>query len=610
MSIPLYTWVLSDIGTLDEVACRVPVTGLTHDGFSLALWVYTSRMDGRQVIARLGQPDENGWSIVLENGHLSAEYGAAEAVQARTDGLEIRPERWQFAALTFDGALLQLWTQNGVSGTSIRQPDGAPPTVLILGGYTDAAGGHFDHTFGRGGTGLVSLVGLYASSLDTEMLDGLALRSTSAAPAIIITPETPDTAPADMQFCAEDTGAAAYIWDFGDGTRAIGRCVTHHYAYSGTYTVQLTALSSGHEQARTTLSVTLGGDVKPLQPVPVFVNGEDGHACYRIPAIVRTVGGDLLAFAEGRRDSCSDSTEVIRVVCKRSADGGRTWGPLQIVAQHKHASGEYALMNPSPVVDHVRGSGRIILLYNASRSNEWELARGEGRSHVYMTVSDDNGTTWAAPRDISDAIRGGEDWSIQRPTLGHALQTADGRIIHASTVMIGTRSVFDSQNALFWSDDLGETWQAGDLCATVGLNEVSAAALDDGGILLNSRSYIDRQPTGYRALTTAHIDPDGRVSYGETRYARDLIDPAVQGSVLRMADGRLAFTNPAHPKARLRLTLRISADEGQTWPQSLLIDAGPSAYSDLVELPDGLGVLYERGNHGGVAFVAIPAARL
>lgn len=57
-----------------------------------------------------------------------------------------------------------------------------------------------------------------------------------------------------------------------------------------------------------------------------YVSGRDGYAAYRIPAVVRTPRGTLLAFAEGRRDGPGDTGDIDLVV-RRSADGGRTWGP-------------------------------------------------------------------------------------------------------------------------------------------------------------------------------------------------------------------------------------------------------------------------------------------
>jgi sialidase-1 len=46
------------------------------------------------------------------------------------------------------------------------------------------------------------------------------------------------------------------------------------------------------------------------------------------------------------------------------------------------------------------------------------------------------------------------------------------------------------------------------------------------------------------------------------------------------------------------MTIRLSEDDGQTWPHERLLQAGPSAYSSLAALPSGrIGVLYEKGGY-------------
>src|SRR5918997_3321381 len=66
------------------------------------------------------------------------------------------------------------------------------------------------------------------------------------------------------------------------------------------------------------------------QQVLFKASQDPGYACFRIPAIVRTTAGTLLAFAEGRVLNCGDAADI-DIVLKRSTDGGRTWGPLQVV---------------------------------------------------------------------------------------------------------------------------------------------------------------------------------------------------------------------------------------------------------------------------------------
>lgn len=44
------------------------------------------------------------------------------------------------------------------------------------------------------------------------------------------------------------------------------------------------------------------------------------------------------------------------------------------------------------------------------------------------------------------------------------------------------------------------------------------------------------------------------------------------------------------------MSVKLSYDEGKTWPMEKLIHPGPSSYSSLVRLPDGdVGLVYEGG---------------
>src|SRR5688500_15369397 len=78
--------------------------------------------------------------------------------------------------------------------------------------------------------------------------------------------------------------------------------------------------------------------------VDVFINGHEGYSSFRIPALITTKRGTLLAFAEGRA-SLRDHAEN-DIVLKRSTDDGKTWGPLQLV----HEDGTNALGNPTAVM--------------------------------------------------------------------------------------------------------------------------------------------------------------------------------------------------------------------------------------------------------------------
>src|ERR1700704_5928079 len=107
-----------------------------------------------------------------------------------------------------------------------------------------------------------------------------------------------------------------------------------------------------------------------ISKVTVFKAGQDGYHTYRIPVIVLAKNGDLLAFAEGRKNSAGDHGNI-DIVLKRSRDEGKTWGPLQLVQdEDADPRAKVWIGNPTPIVDLAdpKHPGRIWLVF--TRSNE------------------------------------------------------------------------------------------------------------------------------------------------------------------------------------------------------------------------------------------------
>ena len=110
---------------------------------------------------------------------------------------------------------------------------------------------------------------------------------------------------------------------------------------------------------------------------------------------------------------------------------------------------------------------------------------------------------------------------------------------------------------------------------------------------------------------------DGGEKWDTVFFNNDLIDPVCQGSIIGIGEKRgktvLAFSNPADALKRDNLMVKISYDEGITWPKSMLVDKSSpgykgdwSAYSDLVLLnKNSIGILYERNNYSEIIFKSI-----
>lgn len=334
-----------------------------------------------------------------------------------------------------------------------------------------------------------------------------------------------------------------------------------------------------------------------MNGVTVFRKGTDGYHTFRIPAIVRTASGTLLAFAEARRDGAGDSGEI-DLVLRRSTDGGATWGELELVSTDP----PHTIGNPAPVVDPRTGDVVLVTVRTAGWAAEHLLLAGEvgpadGR-RVRVQRSADDGRSWTAPVDITDDVKR-PDWRWYATGPGHATGLRQGRF--AGRLVVPANHSASSGpyggHALL-SDDGGVTWrigaeQPGD--ERMQANETTAAELPDGRVYFSTRNQA-AQSTGTRAWA---VSADGGETFDLPYTPIDgLSVPVVEGSVLANGVG-LLFSAPSDPAGRRRLAVRSSADGGATWDELAVASEDPAAYSDLVDLGDGtVGVLYETGVDG------------
>ncbi len=329
-----------------------------------------------------------------------------------------------------------------------------------------------------------------------------------------------------------------------------------------------------------------------LWQTDLFTAGLGGYHTYRIPALAVTTQGTLLAFCEGRKNGRGDAGHI-DLLLRRSFDHGRTWDAPQVVTSDPpHTTG-----NPAPVID--RTTGRIILLYcwNRGDGNETAICAGQAPRTVWITHSDDDGTSWAAPREITDAVKD-PTWTWYATGPCHGIQLAGGRLLIPCDHIVGER--FDRKtdphrSHVIFSDDHGATWQIGGILPD-GSNECAAVETTGGAIYLNCR---DQSRSGRRIYGFSH---DGGMTFPETGRDATLIEPTCQGSMARFTvtgqkDGDyVLFANPASDK-RERLTVRLSSDQCRTWSAGWVLQPGPAAYSDLCVTANGqIACLYECGD--------------
>lgn len=343
----------------------------------------------------------------------------------------------------------------------------------------------------------------------------------------------------------------------------------------------------------------------------VFVPQADGFASIRIPSVVVTEKGTVLAFAEGRAADADQAKN--KIVLKRSSDGGKTWSPIAVIA----VDGDRALNNPCAVVQ--RPSGQVLLMFQSYPAGVGERSGQIQPGHTgdrivrnLIITSDDDGVNWSPPRDVTretkrekvvTTIAGGPGIGIQLQHGPHA-----GRIlIPFNEGPFGVWNIY----AVF-SDDQGQTWQMGNVApgglietgpgkTTSTVNEAQFVELSNGSIRFNVRRWAGKP------VRKTSVSTDGGVTWSPVEDAPELQDPSCMASVFRVpssTDGksRILFSGPQSIK-RENGTVFVSDDDGRTWPVKRVLCPGSFAYSCLTALPDGtVGCLYEVDNTHRIVF--------
>ena len=324
----------------------------------------------------------------------------------------------------------------------------------------------------------------------------------------------------------------------------------------------------------------------------IFTSGQGGYNTYRIPAIVRTNAGTLLAFCEGRKTSSADSGDI-DIVLRRSTDNGQTWGALTLV-QEEGDTASITIGNPAPVVDESTGHIHLLFCRNNSR--------------VFHTMSTDNGLTWSVRDEITAAVKPGTwSWYATGPVHGIQLKRGAqaGRLVVPCDHTLTTGGTFGVQSV--YSDDHGATWQLGAVAgvtATVSPNENTCVEMVTPAAGGGSRLHFNtRDHTGSITRATTGSN-DGGTSYAPADFtdAPQFTCPTVQGALLRFRAtdqgdpaNRILFSCP-NGSSRNRISVWSSNDEALTWSAPKAVHEGPSAYSDMAVTGDGkVALLYEKG---------------
>lgn len=350
------------------------------------------------------------------------------------------------------------------------------------------------------------------------------------------------------------------------------------------------------------LRVKVGGKViepADLQPVSqrvgyaVRLPGDDDSKSYRIPGLVRTKRGTLLAVYDIRYRHAGDLPADIDVGVSRSTDGGQSWEKMReaIDMGNDPKHGFDGVGDPAILMDEK--SGRIWIVALWSHGNRGWNGSGPGMKpeetgQLVLVHSDDDGKTWSKPRNITEQVKQ-PDMRLFFNGPGAGITMKDGTLVFAAQYRAANGTPWSTT---IFSKDRGETWQAGGGVKS-DTTEAQVAELSDGSLMINCRDNRG----GARTIAVSH---DFGVTWSlHPTDRKALREPVCMASILRW-DSRLWFSNPNNTKSREAMTVKWSDDDGVTWPEenALLYDARKCfGYSCLAPVDDGnLGVLYEGEN--------------
>lgn len=382
---------------------------------------------------------------------------------------------------------------------------------------------------------------------------------------------------------------------------------------------------------------------KPLRVgVAVRQGGQDGCTKSRIPGLATSNQGTLLAIFDTRYDIDRDLQGNIDIALRRSTDKGLTWRPVQIVLDMGEWGGLPQKYNgvddPCILVDKNTGDIYVAGLWmhglrdgetgkwmegldenSANWEHQWtgkSTQPGTGLKETcqfMIAKSTDDGLSWSFPDDITPKTKRPE-WWLLGAAPGQGITLADGTLVFPSE---GRDEKGVSFSNITYSKDHGKTWVAGNP-AYRDVMECSVVQLADGSLMLNMRdewnyrNKADRDVHGRRVFTTADL---GESWKEHPTSRRALVEPTCMASLHRheyMEGGKkksvLLFSNPNNYKARDNMTLKVSFDDGMTWPEEhwILFDQyGSAGYSCITSIDENsIGILYE-SSQADIAFIKI-----
>jgi sialidase-1 len=337
--------------------------------------------------------------------------------------------------------------------------------------------------------------------------------------------------------------------------------------------------------------------------------GDDGVNTYRIPGIVTTDKGTLIAVYDVRYTTSRDLPGNIDVGANRSTDGGKTWEKMKIIMDMGAPHENNGVGDPCILFDPVTKKIWVAALW--SKGNRSIAGSGPGLTpdetgQFVVSSSSDDGLTWSEPFSITPQVKDPK-WKIFFQGPGNGTVMKDGTLVFPA-------QYWDENGVphgtIVYSADHGTSWKSGK-SAKSNTTESQVVETTPGTLMLNMRDNRG----SFRSVATT-TDFGKNWTEHATSY-NALQDPVCMGSLIKepvevkgVKKEVLFFSNPNTSSGRNNITIKASLDLGETWDpiNQLLVDERECyGYSSLTKIDDQtIGILYEGTKD--LYFVRIPIA--
>lgn len=355
---------------------------------------------------------------------------------------------------------------------------------------------------------------------------------------------------------------------------------------------------------------------------------QDGVNTSRIPGLATAKDGTLLVLYDARWESSRDLQGDIDIAMNRSKDGGQSWLPMQIVLNMKEWGGlpeKYngvsdgsVLVNEKNgdifvaglwmhgVLDRITGKWIEGMTKDSTRWMHQWVGRGsqpglgvKETSQFMIVKSVDNGKTWSKPVNITSATKHPE-WWLYAPAPGHGITMNDGTLVFPTQGRDKNGKTFSN---ITYSKDGGKTWTASNP-AYDDVTECMVVQLSDGSLMLNmrdNRNGGNKETNGRRVCVTHDL---GQTWKEHSTSHKVLTEPTCMASIHKHVyteKGKqkhiLVFMNPNNYESRNHFTVKVSFDDGMSWPEKYWIELDEGSgfgYSCITSIDEHtLGFVYE-----------------